>query len=140
MHLSSGDLWHQLRQPLASSCAAARSSAELDFGSQWVPMVIPSQVTRFGGMWGPFPSSGESCQRLPEVAGAGANRIPTRVNRITACVFVITRYLNSCFFSSFVFCFLFEKRENSIQDKLQLGSEARSNHPVPVARRNGVLS
>ena len=58
MHLSSGDLWHSsgnLRQPLASSCAAARSSAELYFGSQWVPMVMSSQVTHFGGIWGRFP-------------------------------------------------------------------------------------
>ena len=81
MHLSSGELRHSSGELWQNSCAASRSSAELDFGSQWVPMVMQSQVTQFGGIWGRF-------SVLSKLAGAGGNRIMAQVNRITAQVSV----------------------------------------------------
>ena len=51
-------------------------------------MVIPSQVTRFGGIWSGLPVPAKlarGCQRLPEVAGGG---YAICVDRITACVLV----------------------------------------------------
>ena len=45
---SFGELW----QALPNLRAAARSSAGSSHGSQWVPMVMQSQVTQFGGILG----------------------------------------------------------------------------------------
>ena len=81
MHLSSGELWH-------SSGELRRSCAELRGAGFWVAMGSYGHVKSSYTFWwhlGPFPSSGELS---PELAGAGGNRIPTQVNRITAQVFV----------------------------------------------------
>ena len=89
--LNAFELWRplaQLRQPPATSGKFVRSCAELRRAGFWVAMGSyghPKSSYTFWGHLEPFASSGETCQRLPEVAGGG---YAISVNRITASVLV----------------------------------------------------
>ena len=108
MHFSSGELRRalaQLRRVPASSGEAARSSAELDFGSQWVPMVIPSQVTRFGGIWSRLPVPAKlarGCRRWVCDFCRSHNCVCTRSDEKCNTISVFLLFFVLCFFASYL--------------------------------------